>query len=262
MSRKFQIKSGLAVSENPNKNFLQAGIFKITPTNTLDKTSFGKFLLNPSTWEEHKASNWVQHSVPGQSDPIIQWISGGARMINFEALVTKDTTQFNLQDPPDFLSNLATSAVNAVGNIASAFLGINVPNIGDLLPVGDQGEGEDLSIKSYLDYYRSLMYPITKEQTKLLASPPLVVLFVGKTFGEIAETISFDTEVWVVTDLKIKITKQLPNLAPMEALVSFQLIEYTKQIKDQATFGQKVATGITDSVPNLSSGNILNTFTA
>jgi hypothetical protein len=61
--------------------------------------------------------------------------------------------------------------------------------------------------------------------------------------------ISVDTDLWVVTDLRIKITKQLPNLAPMEAIVSFQLTQYNRRTKDQNDF----TTGAADQLTNPSS---------
>lgn len=242
MQQKQFTQDGLADSQKPNTALLSAGLFKVLPNNTIDLDNFfGFFLLNPSTYDEHKASNWIQHNIPGESDPILQWTSGGARTLTIEALVTKDHSGFDLVNPPSFAGGLIDSAINAVGNIASAFLGVTVPAIGDLLPIGDQGQGEELSIADHLNYYRSLMYPLTEnDKTTLAGSPPLVALFAGKTFSKnmSGDEIALDTDLWVVTDLRIKITKQLPNLAPMEAQVGFTLIEYTRRTKDQSDFAQ------------------------
>lgn len=235
--------SGLADTNKPNTNaLLSAGLFTVTSANKIElNNAYGFFLLNPATWEEHKSSNWVQHNIPGESDPILQWTSGGARTITVEALVTKDHAGFDLTKPVSPGGALIDQAITAVGNIASAFLGINVPAIGDLLPIGDQGQGEELSIADHLNYYRSLMYPDLKnDKTVLAGSPPLVALFAGKSFSKFMSgtEISIDTDLWVVTDLRIKITKQLPNLAPMEATVSFTLVQYTKRSKSQLDFSQ------------------------
>lgn len=235
--------AGLADTQKPNTNLLSAGLFKVSPTTNkinLDNT-FGFFLLNPAVWDEHKSSNWIQHNIPGESDPILQWTSGGARTITVEALVTKDHSGFDLVNPPSAAGALIDQALTVVGNIASSFLGVNIPAIGDLLPIGDQGVGEELSIANHLNFYRSLMYPVTEnDKTTLSGSPPLVALFAGKTFSKnmAGADISIDTDLWVVTDLRIKISKQLPNLAPMEATVGFTLVQYNRRTKDQSDFSQ------------------------
>lgn len=234
--------SPLADTQQNNKNLLVAGIFKVTQSNKIDvQNSLGRFLLNPSTWEEHKSSNWIAHNIPGQSDPIMQWTSGGARTVTFDALVTKDNSGYDLT-VPNLTDNLISKGAAILGNIASSFLGITVPAIGDLLPIGDQGEGEELSIDEYLNYYRSLLYPLTSDdKTVLLGSPPLIAIFAGRTLSmsmDAGGSIGLDTDLWVLTDLRIKVTKQLPNLAPLEATVSFQLTEYIRRNKGQGDFDQ------------------------
>lgn len=240
MQQKQFIIDTLADTNVPNNALYNAGLFIVKPDNTIDLDNFtGFFLLNPSTWDEHKTSNWVMHNIPGESDPILQWTSGGARTITVEALVTKDHSGFDLVNPPSAIGKLLDSAISAVGNIASSFIGVSIPAIGDLLPIGDQGQGEELSIADYLNYYRSLMYPRTnKTKLTLTGSPPLVALFVGKSLSKemAGNIVGIDTDLWAVTDLRIKITKQLPNLAPLEANVTFTLVQYNRITKNQADF--------------------------
>lgn len=239
----------IATTAHTNTVFTTAAICKVLPNNKIDlENPFAKFLLNPSTWDEHKTTNWIMHNIPGESDPVLQWAGGGPRTITVDALVTKDQSGFDLVNPPDPVGKLVDQALTVVGNIASSFLGVNVPAIGDLLPIGSKGEGENLSIDSYLNYYRSLLYPLTENDKATLAgSPPLVALFVGKSLSKnmASADISVDTDLWVVTDLRIKITKQLPNLAPMEATVSFQLTQYNRRTKDQNDFS-----GSADQLPS------------
>jgi hypothetical protein len=47
-------------------------------------------LLNPNTITETKAANWVKHNVPGQNDPIMQYISGSERVVRFTLKLSKD----------------------------------------------------------------------------------------------------------------------------------------------------------------------------
>ena len=199
----------------------------------------GTFLLNPATFEESKTSNWSPQNVPGQSNPVYQWVSGGARQITFEALVTRDNFHAGSSESGDILSNLAGAALNAVGGIASELAGVSLPPLASLFPGPDPGSGTALSIVDKLDYYRSLLHPIyTQGHTSLYQAPPLVVLAAGSTFAGVPTPLDGPiappstkasgsyVPVFIVTSLNIRITKQLPNLDPMEAMVNFTLQEY------------------------------------
>jgi len=199
------------------------------------------FLLNPSTWRETKSANWVQQQVPGQSDPILQWMSSGPRVLSFEALVTKDTSYFNgfevfQQQTLDPLNKTLTK----VGDIAGAFFNITVPP--PRQDVASKAEdGTDLDIAKFLNYYRSLLYPtydIPDNPRRLRRSPPLLVLMAGRSIARFPyeKRIDSQSDIWVLTNLDINITKQLPNLAPMEATVSFQLTQYNIRSFDHTRF--------------------------
>lgn len=207
-----------------------AALVVVKPNGILDiDKNISKFLINPSSWSESKSTNWVQQNVPGNSDPIMQWVSGGARVVTFSALVTADTSRFvagtttaNSAEP-----STLDKAASYFGGIAAAFSKVNVPN--PRVPSGEKSS--DLDISSYLNYYRSLIYPVYDDPNnpkKLTQSPPLVVLFAGNAITRYpyGNRITTKHDVWVVTNLEINITKQLPNLAPMEATVNFQLTQY------------------------------------
>ncbi len=236
---------------SPNDGFLRrAAIAKVKPDGTVERNEYGTFLINPSSIEDSKSANWAQHTVPGQSDQILQWISSGPRQVSFDALVTRDTSYLGPSETKRELSEGQSSGkkiINALGSIASKFFKVPVTS----LPVkqnastsNNVAKDEDLSIAKRLDYYRSLLYPTyfsNKGTTGVLKnSPPLVILYMGASLdnrntGDIR--ISSDNTVWVVTSLRIKITKQLPNLAPMEATVSFQLTQYTIRSVSSERFG-------------------------
>jgi hypothetical protein len=59
----------------------------------------------------------------------------------------------------------------------------------------------------------------------------LLTLWAGSTFTKNAysvnDAVRNSDDLWVLSNLTIKVTKQLPNLAPLEATVTFQLIQYT-----------------------------------
>jgi len=223
-------------SENTGE-LLRSGIFTIDERGNINKNNpCGVFLLNPSSWEESKSANWVPQNIPGQSDQILQWISSGPRQVNFDALVTADTSDFASDvkfGKPGADSNPINKALSVVGKIASSFFNVSVPAPRASLVTKDN-KGDKLDISNYLNYYRSLLYPVYDDKLlpvpkRLRNSPPLCVLFAGNSLSNSpkGDRVSRNSELWVVTNLRIRITKQLPNLSPMEAVVSFQLTQYT-----------------------------------
>lgn len=215
-----------------NGPLLRAALLPVGFNNVIADIDEGYFLLNPSTWEESKSLNWVQNSIPGQSDPILQWINSGARTVSFDALVTLDTSsqyQRTANSNPNKKQNFLQ---NAVAGIAASFS--NAPTVAPRT-TNKPTIVSNLDISSYLNYYRSLLYPVydnANSPSILQHSPFLVTLWVGNTFpttnsgGQVKAT-KADT-LWVVTNIAIKITKQLANLSPMEAIVTFQLLQYTQ----------------------------------
>jgi hypothetical protein len=199
---------------------------------TLSKTWF---YINPTSFEESKNANWVQHNVPGQSDPVMQWLSSGAKTITFDALVTLDKSNNQVQKSvPLAQKDIGDKIANLAADLAKA----------QELSVVYKSEktAQDLDISDKLEYYRSLMYPSYSNDNgirKLTASPPRVVLLAGRTVTQINPGLTLTNKdvAWVVTDLKIKTTKMLPNLSPMEAVVSFTLVQYVPEVTDTYDFG-------------------------
>jgi len=208
-----------------------AGLFIVDSDGTIETDNeVGVFLINPSTWTDSKSANWVEQAVPGQSDPVLQWVSSGARKVSFSALVTADTSYFvsgQKYQPGKSGSSTLDQASAIFGGIASAFAKVSTPPP----RVATGAKPSDLDISLYLDYYRSLLYPTyddVEDPKKLEQSPPLVVLFSGKTINKFpfGFKVTSQNDLWVVTNLEINVTKMLPNLAPMEATVTFQLTQY------------------------------------
>lgn len=207
-------------------------IAKVTSDGKIDESSktLGKLLLNPESLNESKTSNWVPNAIPGQSEPILQWTSGASRTVSFDALVTADQgdTPYLKKTDTDPLAFVAEKAVNAIGGIAASFLGVNISPLANFFSKPGQAN-EVLSIENQLQYYRSLAYPVY-QNGRLKQSPPLVVLYAGKAFGDQfsipGDTVSSVDDLWVLAEYSIKISKQLPNLTPMEATVSFKFIQY------------------------------------
>ena len=229
----------LAKATEDRKQELQiAALFAVDQDGKIIKDTVGRFLLNPSTWSESKSTNWNQTNTPGNSDPILQWSSGGPRTVSFQALVTADTSDFISEfsfKPGKEQDPLAKASIFQ-GTIASAFFKIAKPE--PRMPVDRY---TNLDISSFLNYYRSLLYPIYDNKdnpNRLKGSPPLVVLYAGSAIPKFAygNTVSSQQDLWVLSNINIKITKQTPNLAPMEAVVDFQLIQYNVGSFDRRRF--------------------------
>lgn len=220
----------------------KAALFRVDKDGKIIKNKAGVFILNPASYEESKSANWIQQQVPGQSDPVLQWVSSGARTVSFEALVTADTSYFNssIITKPGEETDPLKKALQVVGEIASAFFKISIPPPRQTIEE-KASKGDSLDISEYLNYYRSLLYPTYDSVTnprKLRYSPPLLVLYAGKSIIKVPyeNRISSQHDLWVLTDLKIRVTKQLPNLAPMEAVVQFTLVQYNIRSFDTNRF--------------------------
>lgn len=229
----------LANSYKENNGTLKsAAILPIDPDGRIRFKQPGVFLLNPTSISENKASNWAQQTVPGQSDPVLQWTSSGPRTLSFQALVTADTSDFvsGQKAKPGVDLNPLNRMDTVVGGIAAKFFKVAAP--AERTNTEDKTE---LDISAYLNYYRSLLYPIydkTINPRRLTASPPLCVLLMGNSIAKFpyGDKVTSEHDLWVVTNLEINITKFLPNLAPMEATVSFQLTQYNIRSFDRNRF--------------------------
>lgn len=229
MARKpLQKKETIANKNAVDVNFFKAGFGEVDSKGKITKVH--KFLINPDSIEDNKSINWTSHNIPGQESPVYQWTSGGARVVSFEALVTHDTIYLPTE-PQD--NSLTGTVLNVIGSIASNFLGIQIPPLAALGAPAEDSKNT-LSIVRELEVYRNLYRPKYTQNAKLESSPPLVVLYLGTSLGTEAlpdpntpngEITKFAL-LWMLTSLNIKITKWLPNLRPMEAVVSFQFTQY------------------------------------
>ena len=229
----------LANAYSKNDGTLKAAaLFTVDIKGNIEKQEVGIFLLNPTAITDVKPANWAQQNVPGQSDPVLQWVSGGPRTLNFQALVTADTSDYvsGQKIKPGKSTNPLSRVDTIVGGIASQFFKVAAPQ-----PRINTPDNTELDISSYLDYYRSLLYPVYDDKNnprRLTGSPPLVVLFMGKAVTKLpyGEKITSQHDLWVVNNLEIQVTKYLPNLAPMEAVVTFQLMQYNVKSFDRRRF--------------------------
>ncbi len=244
-------RSGADSLANPDQKYVtgelyRAALFKVDIAgNILSNNAEGIFLLNPSAWEESKSANWAQHNVPGQSDPIFQWVSSGARTVTFEALVTADMSDQKVIVAEKEQKKAEPKAViEAVADFAVKLFSVAIPPIPNS-PSGEPVKNEvTLDISDRLNYYRSLLYPSYTDPnskgvpSRLKGSPPLLALYAGNSISKLSYSnkITNKHDVWILTDLRIRITKQLANLAPMEATVNFTLVQYNIRSFDSNRF--------------------------
>lgn len=213
------------------KNLQKAKIELVSSAKNISQTttSQGKtseFYLNPDTWQESKSAKWAKHSIPGLSDEVQQWISSGSRTITFKALVSNDIGDGHIKSNSNALIS-SGNKVNVFSKIAAQVF--NIPGASNLsaLEAGNQGNRNaslNLDISEKLAFYRSLTYPITSDKTgRVDFAPNLIKLHVGTTFGK-------RNQLFVVDKIDIEITKQTPDLKPMEAVVTFSLTEYVTNV--------------------------------
>lgn len=241
--RKTRMKADKGLLSTTGVN--SAALVRIKPNGTLDPRHLA-FSLNPESYTETKKSNWVPIQIPGQSDPVFQWVAGDARTITFDGLVTRETSEYDKTGEIKKIQNSNTfgDIINAFGSIAGSLFGTSGPKFSRTVETcSDEDPGcfsdypeelsrkTQLSIHTELNYYRSLLYPEydkLNNPARLESSPPLLAFFSGGSFNKIpyGQAIGPNTDVYILTDLKINVTKQLPNLDPMEAILSFTLVQY------------------------------------
>lgn len=205
--------------------------------------NLGTFLINPSTWSEKKDAKWIKHDIPGLSDPHQQWISSGARTITFEALVSNDLAKLPPREPERraiCMERGATGIVTSIGGIAAQIFGIPGLTAAEAIEQSGnstRGTNVKLDIREKLAFYRSLVYPNTPaDRTRVSGPPNLVELVVGTTLG----LRTLQGAKFVVDSVEITYTKQLPDLTPIEARVTFRLTEFVDRLiaSDTDVLGQ------------------------
>lgn len=204
------------------------------PNNTL--------ILNTNSISESKSANWVKHYVPGQSDPLMQWISGTEKTISFSALVTKDVAQnptvyenndgsiWNLVIKPELYERYAnaddvpasilesTNAINDVPGRTFEISKVTKPS----RPYWTR------SIQPQLDFYRSLVIPRQGTSAAFTKTPPLVYLRMGTILGERSEV---ESQKFILLNYSMNITEFSPELEPTKAIVTFTFVEYVDKGK-------------------------------
>lgn len=244
---------GLPQFSNPLDNFKSAGVTNDTtrdasPPRNLVKMSIEPvgepfnanqtFLLNPISIAESKSANWVKHHIPGQSDPILQWINGTEKTISMTAMVTKDIANnpsLTYTKNADIWTAIINPELNEKYATALVFDGDILktnqslaPDNGVVVNPDDTRRYWSRSISTQLEFYRSLVIPRTGSSANLTKTPPLVYLRAGTLLGTSVE--SFDMK-FILATYSMNITEFSPELEPTKATVSFTFVEYVDRSK-------------------------------
>ena len=220
----------------------------IIPTNEPSNPILTTLLLNPESVTETKAANWIQHNIPGQSDPLLQWISGSSRTVTFMAKVTLDLVEnftvnqkgdsdiWSLEIEPE-LSNIEEITDGYNSAILSQLYNVSLRQESPFIPSPqDQIENDFLtdhtrwkqSIQPQLDFYRGLLVPRTGSRRNQVRTPPLVRLYMGDVLGRASFSANQD---FILASYNINILQTTPELLPTVADVTFTFIEYSNQGK-------------------------------
>lgn len=220
----------------------------IIPTHEPSNPQLTTLLLNPESVTETKAANWVQHNIPGQSDPLLQWISGSARTVTFTAKVTLDLVEnftvdetgdsdvWSLEIQPElssiesitdgYNSAILSGLYNVSARIESPFIASALDTIQNN-PL-DKHTRWKQSIQPQLDFYRGLLVPRTGSRRNQVRTPPLVRLYMGHILGAASYSANQD---FILASYSFNITQTTPELLPTSADVTFTFIEYNDQGK-------------------------------
>jgi hypothetical protein len=102
------------------------------------------FQYFPATISDSQATNYQTKIIPGLSHPLYQWTSGGARVVSFEAIFTRDRTYTSAEARAvQGRSGLGGGQSNGLGNIG----------------VSSNSDPRNVDIPSAITWLRSFLLP-------------------------------------------------------------------------------------------------------
>jgi hypothetical protein len=220
----------------------------IIPTPEPSNPMLTTLLLNPESVTETKAANWIQHNIPGQSDPVMLWRNGSARTVTFTAKVTLDLAgNFTVEmgrDPDVWVLEIEPE-LSQISEITDGYNSAILSKLYNVSARLESSEQNNLSTRSYtrweqsiqpqLDFYRGLLIPRTGSLSNQVRTPPLVRLYMGNILGAASYSANQD---FILASYSFNITQTTPELLPTSADVTFTFIEYndkSKSIKPKET---------------------------
>ena len=229
------VLSGSGVDNITSRDMSPASPSKmaIEPVSESFNVQLTTLLLNTNSVSEGKSANWVKHMVPGQSDPIMQWVNGTEKTISFTAMVTKDiASNFTVDQYKD--SDSWTLVIEP--ELEQKFQNTTTVQATVLTDTFSQAQFTDFarsvdterywtrSIQPQLDFYRRLLMPRQgATATSPVKTPPLVYLRMGTILGARAEV---ENQKYLLLSYNMNITEYSPELEPTKASVTFTFVEY------------------------------------
>jgi len=158
------------------------------------------FLYNPTSIKEKLPVNYVEDNIPGASDPLISFASGGAKEISFTLTLCGESS---LRRRKGQILNAARGDVEILS-------------------------GDDFSIAGEIDFFRQFAYPTDPKDSQADGAPDRVVL----TFGRL-----YDGVVCTIHNIDLDITEFSPGLDPTKATVALTMKRYvTKSVFSNQIF--------------------------
>lgn len=228
------VLSGSGVDNITSRDMSPASPSKmaIEPVSESFNVQLTTLLLNTNSVSEGKSANWVKHMVPGQSDPIMQWVNGTEKTISFTAMVTKDIASnftVNEVDNADQWTLIITPELEEryanTGTLPAPILN-NLTNASFKALTNTQKTNPQWSrsIQPQLDFYRRLLMPRQgATASSAVKTPPLVYLRMGTILGSRADV---ENQKYLLLSYNMNITEYTPELQPTKATVTFTFVEY------------------------------------
>lgn len=171
----------------------------------LTGTSAVSFQYFPERITDSKTANYASKEIPGGSHPIYTFVSGGERVISFDAIFCNDS------------DGEGAIGTGLLGSVLNALMG------GGGSKINNQDRKDVVDIAAALNFLSALMYPIYKDN--ISNPPPLSVIYLPKS-GIMAADGILDSFVGILTSRNITYESFHRNGTPRIAVVSLEFREF------------------------------------
>jgi len=113
------------------------------------------FQYFPASISDTQATNYQTKVIPGLSHPLYQWTSGGARIISFEAIFSRDRTYTN--EERDAIANANGS--RSISNMGAGLNGVQQALGSMVLGIMSNSDPRNVDIPSAVAWLRSHLLP-------------------------------------------------------------------------------------------------------
>lgn len=214
---------------------LQKGMLRLVEASNIDNIVMSQtFKYNPNRIKDTKSTKWAEHTIPGVSHPVYQYVSGGPRKLEFTLFITGDDggaiSVETIEQHIKFFQAIAyaPSQSGGVTGIAPYLIEFN---FGTYYGSSDEGNPVTNAMSE------GLAQGIGKIQSAISDIP---VIGSGSTINNLLGSFkpyqAPKKTLWLMENVEVEVTKWRSNLAPTQAEVSLVLKEYTSTSIDFNTF--------------------------